>query len=85
MRTERARLDADRTAKPKTIIVGLISRGREGTCFAMPGSIHVDLETGKRTALLDQSLDQNLDQSDPFGPDLTLRSQPNTGISQTEV
>ncbi len=48
----RARLDPDKTCKPKTELRGVImSPGREGTCFVSPAVAHVDLETGRYTWL----------------------------------
>lgn len=53
--TKPARLDADRTAKGKTILTAPIqsSSSGEGTCFAGAAVFHIDLETGKRTQLID--------------------------------
>lgn len=51
--SEPARLDADATAIPKTILTSRprSSASGEGTSFAAPGEFHIDTETGKRTAL----------------------------------
>jgi hypothetical protein len=53
--TSRARLDADRTAKPRTILTAPIVSGRPGgglrTMWPGPAAWLVDTETGERTAL----------------------------------
>ena len=55
-----ARLDAERTAKPKTILTAPVvstSPGGIGTLYPGPASTHVDTETGKRTELHGQASD----------------------------
>jgi general stress protein YciG len=51
-----ARLDAEGTAEPLTILTGRIHGppSGEGTCFPGPGEFHIDTETGKRTALTER-------------------------------
>jgi len=55
----KARLDADRTAKPKT---RLIAHVREGDCVrgTLAPDAHEDLETGVRTELADDDAKQAL-------------------------
>ena len=57
-RTPKARLDADKTAKPKTRLLGRIEQGH---CFAgtAPAFALEDTETGERTPL-----------AEPMDPDL---------------
>jgi hypothetical protein len=48
----KARLDADRKARPKTELRGIARRvGAEDTVSIGPGAVHVDLETGERVDL----------------------------------
>lgn len=47
----RARLDADGTARGKTILTAPVFTGSEGTQHVLPGSYHIDTETGVRTPL----------------------------------
>lgn len=56
MHAKHARLDADRTAKPLTILTAPVLGGRRGcldgaTMWPGPAAWHVDVETGKRTSL----------------------------------
>lgn len=47
--TRRARLDADRTARPLTELRGVVvqSSSGEGTCWVSPGVAWVEIETGR--------------------------------------
>jgi hypothetical protein len=49
--TRYARLDADRTAEPRTYLTAPVEGGSEGTCWAGNAAWHVDRDTGARTAL----------------------------------
>jgi hypothetical protein len=51
MARERARLDPSGTSAPKTRLLGHVSHGREGTCFAGPGDTWEDVESGERVVL----------------------------------
>lgn len=67
MKTKRARLDADRKAKPRTRLVG---HARTGECVG-PGTVQADaledVETGKRTPLLSKEDFMGVPRPEPRG------------------
>ena len=63
MKARPARLDADRTAKPLTVLTAPVLGGRScwtgATMWPGPASWIVDTETGERTALASEPEDDN--------------------------
>ena len=55
LKAQPARLDADRTAKPRTILTAPVVAGHEGTCCAGPATAIVDTDTGERVSLHEES------------------------------